>query len=53
MVNFNLRFRVFVGNWSPYIPRNLILRYTAPGEIELESAFFLIIPKAYLIYRNI
>jgi len=19
------------GNWSPYIPRNLILRYTAPG----------------------
>ncbi|VVB86443.1 Modification methylase MjaII [uncultured archaeon] len=25
------------GNWSPYIPRNLILRYTAPGEIVLDQ----------------
>ncbi|MGQ9737047.1 MAG: hypothetical protein ACUVRT_03900 [Armatimonadota bacterium] len=24
------------GNWSPYIPRNLILRYTKPGERVLE-----------------
>jgi DNA modification methylase len=24
------------GNWSPYIPRNLILRYTNPGEIVLD-----------------
>ncbi len=23
------------GNWLPYIPRNLILRYTAPGEVVL------------------
>jgi len=22
------------GNWSPYIPRNLILRYTATGELD-------------------
>jgi len=26
------------GNWSPYIPRNLILRYTAPGEFMLNPA---------------
>jgi DNA modification methylase len=25
------------GNWSPYIPRNLILRYTAPGELVLDQ----------------
>jgi DNA modification methylase len=25
------------GNWSPYIPRNLILRYTAPGESVLDQ----------------
>ncbi|MDW8105053.1 MAG: DNA methyltransferase [Armatimonadota bacterium] len=24
------------GNWSPYIPRNLILRYTAPGDLVLD-----------------
>jgi DNA modification methylase len=24
------------GNWSPYIPRNLILRYTKPGEVVLD-----------------
>lgn len=24
------------GNWSPYIPRNLILRYSAPGELVLD-----------------
>ncbi|HOV34035.1 MAG TPA: DNA methyltransferase, partial [Candidatus Hydrogenedens sp.] len=24
------------GNWSPYIPRNLILRYSQPGEIVLD-----------------
>jgi hypothetical protein len=24
------------GNWSPYIPRNLILRYTQPGDIVLD-----------------
>ncbi len=24
------------GNWSPYIPRNLILKYTAPGETVLD-----------------
>ncbi|HEY8743027.1 MAG TPA: DNA methyltransferase, partial [Chloroflexota bacterium] len=24
------------GNWSPYIPRNLILRYTQPGELVLD-----------------
>lgn len=24
------------GNWSPYIPRNLILRYTKPGETVLD-----------------
>ncbi|MCZ7357838.1 MAG: hypothetical protein O8C66_00265 [Candidatus Methanoperedens sp.] len=24
------------GNWSPYIPRNLILRYTQPGEHVLD-----------------
>jgi len=25
------------GNWSPYIPRNLILRYTAPCELVLDQ----------------
>jgi DNA modification methylase len=25
------------GNWSPYIPRNLILRYSAPGEVVLDQ----------------
>jgi len=25
------------GNWSPYIPRNLILRYTKPGELLLDQ----------------
>ncbi len=25
------------GNWSPYIPRNLILRYTAPGDMVLDQ----------------
>lgn len=25
------------GNWSPYIPRNLILRYTKPGEVVLDQ----------------
>ncbi len=25
------------GNWSPYIPRNLILRYTKPGELVLDQ----------------
>ncbi|MEJ5252029.1 MAG: DNA methyltransferase [Armatimonadota bacterium] len=24
------------GNWSPYIPRNLILRYSQPGEVVLD-----------------
>ncbi len=24
------------GNWSPYIPRNLILRYTKPGDLVLD-----------------
>ncbi len=24
------------GNWSPYIPRNLILRYTQPGDLVLD-----------------
>ncbi len=24
------------GNWSPYIPRNLILKYTEPGEVVLD-----------------
>jgi len=24
------------GNWSPYIPRNLILRYTRPGDLVLD-----------------
>src|SRR5229473_3745739 len=24
------------GNWSPYIPRNLLLRYTAPGDWVLD-----------------
>jgi hypothetical protein len=24
------------GNWSPYIPRNLILRYTGPGDLVLD-----------------
>ncbi len=31
------------GNWSPYIPRNLILRYTAPGEfvsVHISSLLF-------------
>jgi SAM-dependent methyltransferase len=26
----------FPGNWSPYIPRNLILRYTQPGDTILD-----------------
>ncbi len=25
------------GNWSPYIPRNLILKYTKPGELVLDQ----------------
>ncbi|MFZ3384825.1 MAG: DNA methyltransferase, partial [Candidatus Methanoperedens sp.] len=25
------------GNWSPYIPRNLILRYTAPEDMVLDK----------------
>jgi len=25
------------GNWSPYIPRNLVLRYTKPGELVLDQ----------------
>ena len=25
------------GNWSPYIPRNLILKYSAPGEVVLDQ----------------
>jgi hypothetical protein len=25
------------GNWSPYIPRNLILRYTKPGDVVLDQ----------------
>ncbi|MBI2912658.1 MAG: DNA methylase [Chloroflexi bacterium] len=25
------------GNWSPYIPRNLILRYTGPGDVILDQ----------------
>ena len=25
------------GNWSPYVPRNLILRYTKPGEWVLDQ----------------
>ena len=25
------------GNWSQYIPRNLILRYTAPGDLVLDQ----------------
>jgi hypothetical protein len=25
------------GNWSPYIPRNFILRYTQPGELVLDQ----------------
>ena len=25
------------GNWSPYIPRNLILKYTKPGEMVLDQ----------------
>src|SRR3989442_837281 len=24
------------GNWSPYVPRNLLLRYTAPGDWVLD-----------------
>src|SRR5438128_11472869 len=24
------------GNWSPYVPRNLLLRYTAPGDLVLD-----------------
>ena len=24
------------GNWSPYIPRNVILRYTSPGDVVLD-----------------
>src|SRR4051794_39613869 len=24
------------GNWSPYLPRNLILRYTQPGDLILD-----------------
>jgi DNA modification methylase len=30
----NARYR---GNWSPYIPRNLILRYSAEGELVLDQ----------------
>src|SRR5262249_52143311 len=26
----------FRGNWSPYIPRNLIIRYTRPGDLVLD-----------------
>ena len=25
------------GNWSPYVPRNLILRYTNPGDWVLDQ----------------
>ena len=25
------------GNWSPYMPSNLILRYTAPGDMVLDQ----------------
>ena len=25
------------GNWSPYVPRNLILKYTRPGELVLDQ----------------
>lgn len=25
------------GNWSPYVPRNLILKYTKPGELVLDQ----------------
>lgn len=25
------------GNWSPYIPRNVILRYSSPGELVLDA----------------
>ncbi len=25
------------GNWSPYIPRNLIMRYTKPGDVVLDQ----------------
>lgn len=25
------------GNWSPYVPRNLILRYSKPGEWVLDQ----------------
>jgi len=25
------------GNWSPYVPRNLILRYTKPGDVVLDQ----------------
>ncbi len=25
------------GNWSPYIPRNLVLRYTKPGDLVLDQ----------------
>lgn len=25
------------GNWSPYIPRNIILRYSAPGDFVLDQ----------------
>ncbi len=25
------------GNWSPYVPRNLILRYTKPGDWVLDQ----------------
>lgn len=25
------------GNWSPYIPRNLLLRYTVPGDLVLDQ----------------
>lgn len=25
------------GNWSPYIPRNLIIRYTEPGDVVLDQ----------------
>ena len=25
------------GNWSPYVPRNLILRYSKPGDLVLDQ----------------
>jgi DNA modification methylase len=29
---------VYRGNWSPYIPRNLILKYSLPGQTVLDGA---------------